>query len=261
MGDVWIHWSVDGIRARLETCRHQREPITQSREHVTCERCLEQLFRVPRRKKGRRGALTREQVQAALMLAKGPKRKALIACIYAYGLRASEPGLIRMTDLDLKQQTITVQRMKGSETRTYSLAGVQPHLGAWLLERKRRRIESAWLFPSAVKGRDSGISRWVPFRLWHRLAHELGLPPEFQFVHRLKSAIATHMVEDGLELAQVQAYLGHTSIRNTERYAKPTDRMVQTIGARFFADQRTTAQVRGSSGAAQRDRLQAWEVD
>ena len=63
---------------------------------------------------------------ARLFRAIGPHRRyrALFLVAYRHGLRASEVGLLRVEDIDLKTLRIMVHRLKGSHS------GMHPHRAA-----------------------------------------------------------------------------------------------------------------------------------
>ncbi len=50
-----------------------------------------------------------------------PRDRALFLVAYRHGLRASEVGLLRAEDLDLRTLRLTVHRLKGSHSGTHPL--------------------------------------------------------------------------------------------------------------------------------------------
>ena len=72
--------------------------------------------------------------------------KAVFLIAYRHGLRASEIGLLRVSDLDLKRLKIVLHRLKGSLSGEHPLQADEARaLKAWL---KHRGTESPILFPS-----------------------------------------------------------------------------------------------------------------
>ena len=66
--------------------------------------------------------LTQEEVQNLFSAIKTKRDRAIFAVAYRHGLRASEVGMLQLTDLDLKAGRITINRVKGSMSGTYPMA-------------------------------------------------------------------------------------------------------------------------------------------
>ena len=66
--------------------------------------------------------LTQEEVQRLFSAIKTKRDRAIFAVAYRHGLRASEVGMLQLTDLDLKAGRITINRVKGSMSGTYPMA-------------------------------------------------------------------------------------------------------------------------------------------
>src|SRR6266480_845364 len=111
--------------------------------------------------------------------AKGAREWAMILLGYKHGLRASEVCNLRMDDIDLKNGSIIVERLKGSlrttqavtEHRGEPLLNELKALRQWL--RERPDDGSDFLFVSQKGGR---LDRTQVFRLFRSIAAEAGLP-------------------------------------------------------------------------------------
>jgi type 1 fimbriae regulatory protein FimE len=158
---------------------------------------------------------------------KGARQWAMILIAYRHGLRASEVCNIRLDDLDLKNGSLIVARLKGSLRTTQALAG---HRGEPLLDeqkavrewlRQRPNDGSDFLFVSQKGGR---LDRTQFFRLFRSIAADAGLPTEKQHPHALKHSLASHLVSANINLALIKQALGHKSINSTMRYLSITDK-------------------------------------
>lgn len=139
--------------------------------------------------------------------------KAIFLIAYRHGLRASEVGLLRVSDLDLKRLRIMLHRLKGSLSGEHPLQADEARaLKAWL---KSRGTDSPILFPSR---RHLPISRQMLDVLMKEYAELAGIPPEKRHFHVLKHSIATHLLDAGAELRFLQDWLGHANIQNTVIY-------------------------------------------
>ena len=158
--------------------------------------------------------------------AKGAREWSMFVLAYKHGLRASEVCNLRLDDIDLKNGSIVVERLKGSlrttqavtEHRGEPLLNELKALREWL--RQRQDDGSDYLFTSQKGGR---LDRSQFFRLFKAIASEAGLPAEKQHPHALKHSIASHLVSANVNLALVKQQLGHKSIGSTMRYVTTTD--------------------------------------
>jgi type 1 fimbriae regulatory protein FimB len=158
--------------------------------------------------------------------AKGSREWAMIVLAYKHGMRASEVCNLRLNDVDMKNGSIVIERLKGSlrttqavtEHRGEPLLNEVKALREWL--RQRPDDGSDYLFTSQKGGR---LDRSQFFRVFRSIAAHAGLPSEKQHPHALKHSIASHLVSVNVNLALVQRQLGHKSIGSTMRYVTTTD--------------------------------------
>jgi type 1 fimbriae regulatory protein FimB len=148
--------------------------------------------------------------------AKGTREWAMIAVAYKHAMRASEVCNLRVEDVDLRNGSIVVERLKGSLRTTQA---VTEHRGEPLLNEHRALREwlrerpvdgSDFLFTSQKGGRlDRSLSSFACFKA---IAAQAGLPPEKCHPHALKHSLASHLVAANVNLALVKQQLGHKSI-------------------------------------------------
>ena len=139
--------------------------------------------------------------------------KAIFLLAYRHGLRASEIGLLRVSDLDLKRLRVMLHRLKGSLSGEHPLQADETRtLKAWL---KSRETDSPILFPFR---RGLTISRQMLDVLMKGYGEEAAIPKDKRHIHVLKHSIATHLLDTGADLRFVQDWLGHANIQNTVSY-------------------------------------------
>jgi integrase len=176
------------------------------------------------------------EVLAVLRAAKarGAREWAMIVLAYKHGMRASEVCNLRLDDVDLKNGSIVVDRLKGSlrtvqamtEHRGKPLLNELKAVGEWL--KQRRDDGSDFLFVSQKGGR---LDRTQFFRLFRSIAATANLPPQTRHPHALKHSIATHLVSANVNLALVKQQLGHKSIGSTMRYVTTSDQQASKAAA------------------------------
>ena len=168
---------------------------------------------------------------ARLFRAIGPHRRdrALFLIAYRHGLRASEVGLLRVEDVDLKTLRIMVHRLKGSHSGAHPLQADEAKALKALL--RERQAASPILFPSS---RGDPIARRTLDWLTKRYGEAADLPPAKRHFHCLKHSIATHLLEAGADLRFVQDWLGHSNIQNTVVYTFLTARSRDSAARKVF---------------------------
>jgi type 1 fimbriae regulatory protein FimB len=151
---------------------------------------------------------------------------AMILLAYRHGMRASEVCNLRLADVDMRSEAITVRRLKGS------MLTVQPlyrHKGQPLLDelaalrhwlRQRKADGSDYVFLSQKGGR---LHRSQFFRVFRACAVTAGLPSEKRHPHALKHSLASHLVAGNVNLAMVRQCLGHKDIASTMKYVGVSD--------------------------------------
>jgi type 1 fimbriae regulatory protein FimB len=161
--------------------------------------------------------LTVEETKKLFSVISDKRDKAIFLTAYRHGLRASEIGLLQVTDVDSKAMKIQLHRLKGS------LGGVHPlmpdearHLKAYL---KFRNSESPYLF---LSNRGLPIGRKMLDVLMKKYGELSGLPKDKRHFHVLKHSVATQMLDSGADLRIVQDWLGHSNIQNTVIYTQIT---------------------------------------
>lgn len=251
------------VRAVVGLCRyHKRAPELLSDEdlrryfvHLTCERkharstvtialsaikffwesTLRRDFSVtgiPRPKRAHRlpVVLTREEVRMILRQIAEQRHRACLALIYACGLRVGEGCRLKVTDLDRARGVIHVRAAKGAKDRYVALpAPILP-----LLERCwRAHRNPVWLFPAGGRGGTRGATTTaaVPIGTVQQVfkaALAVSGVHKHVSVHSLRHAYATHLLEDGVNLRQIQNWLGHNSPAVTAVYTHLTEQATQS---------------------------------
>lgn len=163
--------------------------------------------------------LTREEWEKLLKVIKSPRDRAIFLMAYTYGLRASEIGLLRVSDLNFANDRVYIRRLKGSISGEWRLLpDVEQALKRWLKERQRRGWgEKAALF---LSNRGLPIDRTTLHVLMRKYGELAGLPPHKRHFHAIKHTAAMHLLEETHDVAGVKDWLGHRNIQNTMRYVQ-----------------------------------------
>jgi len=161
--------------------------------------------------------LTTDELKRLFRFITTKRDRALFLVAYRHALRATEVGLLHVSDIDFKNLRINVHRVKGSIPGVHPLQGDEARLlKAWL---RSRGSDSPILFPSR---RNLPISRRQLDHLMKDYGAKAKLPADKRHFHTLKHSIATHLLDAGAELRFVQDWVGHANIQNTVIYTHLT---------------------------------------
>jgi site-specific recombinase XerD len=185
---------------------------------------------MPKRSKALPVILSRREVHDILCRIKIVRHAACLRLIYACGLRISEACRVKVTDIDRGRRLLHVCG-KGSRDRYIPLPdSVMPMLEeCW-----RSHRNEVWLFPWVGRGGGGRLGsmseRPVPIgtiqQVFRRVYLESGITKKVH-VHSLRHAYATHLLEAGISLRQIQYWLGHSTPTMTMHYAQLTSQSTE----------------------------------
>ena len=194
-------------------------------------------FKIKRSKAHTRFIPTQTQVQALLNIPSQRNRldqriRTAFELLYGTGLRRAELLKLNLQDIEHDPPGVWVRRGKGGKDRLQPLGDKLFGILTSYLEDTRALFspgpgENA-LFLGLRGNRWSEIAFAKTFAFYAGRAGMPRLSP-----HGLRNAFATHLLENGAELHQVQFLLGHEDIRTTERYTQLHPLELQKIHRRF----------------------------
>ena len=189
----------------------------------------------------------------ALLDAMSGTPRLMAMLIYGGGLRVSECCELRIKDLDFDQGLVVVRRGKGDNDRSTLLAesgreDLRAQLrrsealheadrrtglaGVWMPDALDRKFPNAgrelawfWVFPSQTLSTDprAGIVRRHHMsdsvvQKAVKVAAQAARIPKPISVHTLRHSFATHLLLNGVDIRQIQEYLGHANVETTMIY-------------------------------------------
>ncbi|ACB83978.1 tyrosine-type recombinase/integrase [Natranaerobius thermophilus] len=140
---------------------------------------------------------------------------------YRCGLRASEVGLIQVSDFNPKMNELYVRRNKNSLNNTIRLDNktaryLKKYIKSYQLK------ENEIMFKSQKR---SPISRQNLDRIMKKYCEKAKIKDVTNWhFHVMKHSIAVHLAETGLDVKELQHYLGHRNIASTLVYFQFTTR-------------------------------------
>ena len=166
-----------------------------------------------------------EEIDALFGVIKKPRDRAIFRVAYHRGLRASEVGMLQLSDFNERIGKLFVHRLKGSDSASQKLLSVElTALRAWVKERGPR---PGPLFPSqmGVRVGKLGIHRNRLDQLMKTYCALAGIPGAKAHMHALKHSCGTHLAEMGQSAHFIQDHLGHINSKSTDVYMNFTQRM------------------------------------
>ena len=167
--------------------------------------------------------LSTQEVQRLLACVHLRHYRVCLSVMYSCGLRLQEGTQLRVAQIDSSRMLLHIQGGKGNKDRYVPLP--QPTLallrGYWSIHR-----HPVWLFPATIP------AGWTPphsqpmdpsgvQKAFKAALHQSGIQ-KAATPHSLRHSYATHLLEAGINLRQIQSYLGHSSLKTTAIYTHLT---------------------------------------
>jgi len=186
---------------------------------------------MPKRGKFLPVILSRKEVRSIISKVRNVRHAACINIIYACGLRLDEACSVKVTDIDRERMQLKV-RGKGSKDRYVPIPpSIMPLLEkCWLSHRN-----PVWMFPFTGRGgvcaptSDRHVPKATVQQVFRAAREESGVKKDAT-PHTFRHSYATHLLEAGVGLRQIQMWMGHSSITMTAHYARLTSQSTETSG-------------------------------
>ncbi len=187
------------------------------------------LFIRPGHEKKLPVVLSRDEVHELFRNIRLLRYRVCLTTIYSCGLRLSEGTHLKVEDIDGDRGFISVRKSKGhmgDKDRNVPLPQKPLKL---LREQWKSHRNKVWIFPSAGHG-----SRNMPYAttpvsnssvqvVFGKALKTAGINKKAT-VHTLRHSWATHLLEAGINLRLIQAWLGHSSPATTSVYTHLTEK-------------------------------------
>jgi len=150
----------------------------------------------------------------------GLRDKAILETLYSTGIRLSEAVNLNVDDIDIVAGFLRVNLGKGSKDRVLPLtksacAALKEYLTNIRPVFCKNNLSEAALFVGVHVGHR--IDATFVSRLVRGYARQANIPKRVT-VHLIRHSIATHLLQNGVHLTQIQKLLGHTQISITQLY-------------------------------------------
>lgn len=157
----------------------------------------------------------------------GHRDRAIVEMLYSCGLRASELTALTLNDIEWKEQIVRIIG-KGDKQRFVPISPTA-------LKQLRLYLEVRPTVATAASGntiflnnRGGGLSRMSVFNIVTGAGRLAGITKSIS-PHTLRHSFATHLLEGGADIRQVQELLGHEDITTTEIYTHISDHHLKEV--------------------------------
>ena len=158
--------------------------------------------------------LTVAELKKVFAAIDNPKHLLMIKLLYSAGLRVSELCNLRVKDLQLEQSYLWVRQGKGRKDRSTVIS-------KYLINQLMSLIQNEQLSNSDYLFSPYSKRRSYHPRSIHAIVKKASIIAKVRkniHPHTFRHSFATHLVEQGNSIQEVQPLLGHTSIRTTMKY-------------------------------------------
>ena len=170
--------------------------------------------------------LSEEEVARLIDSASSSYHRVILMTLYGTGLRREELCRLKVTDVDSQRMVVHVRQGKGNRDRDLPLS---PKLLEVLRDYWRWRKPKTYLFPSLLRTRpEKPITSKTVWYAVQQAARRAGIKKKVH-PHLLRHSWATHLLERGADLREIQVLLGHNDLETTALYLHLSQRHLQAI--------------------------------
>jgi integrase/recombinase XerD len=170
--------------------------------------------------------LSPEEVARLIDAAGNLQARAILMTLYSTGARRSEVVRLRVEDIDSERMVVHIRKGKGGKDRDVPLC---PKLLETLRAYWHWKKPKTWLFPRGIGPRGK-CEHMTDKAVWYacaEAARHAGLKKRVA-PHMLRHSFATHLLENGADLATIQVLLGHADLEATSIYLHLSRRHLET---------------------------------
>jgi integrase/recombinase XerD len=174
---------------------------------------------------------TQSEIQE-LYSAGNEQEKAILNIAYGCGLRVGELSLINKEDIRFTENLLIVQKGKNSKRRIIPInTKVTEELQNYLESQTETKNKAIFINNHSVR-----MQEWTFNKILKELIGKTKFGQRFSTeelnkigIHSLRHSIATHLLENGMKLEQVQTFLGHSHIESTEIYTHINQQQINDL--------------------------------
>jgi integrase/recombinase XerD len=158
--------------------------------------------------------LTQSEVQQIFNAIQNPKHLLMIKVMYSSGIRVSELTNLKVKNLQLDQSYLWVRQGKGRKDRATIISKSLIEPIKQLIQKQQLKPENYLFSPySKINSYNTNTIRAIIKKAQKSTKIHKNIHP-----HSFRHSFATHLIEQGSSVTEVQPLLGHTRIQTTMIY-------------------------------------------
>ena len=171
---------------------------------------------------------SQDQIQALYQVANLEERT-ILNIGYGCGLRVQEMSDLNKEDIRFSENLVIVQKGKNSKRRLVPISDkIKTELEEFIFSNEKKTNE-IFVHSKGQRMQTGTLNKRLK-NLIHKAKLNLN-ETELNTIgiHNLRHSIATHLLQNGMKLEQVQKFLGHSHIESTEIYTHITQNQINNL--------------------------------
>jgi integrase/recombinase XerD len=168
-----------------------------------------------------RVALTQAEIKELYQHTHEYKERAILALAYGCGLRVNEIQQCNIEDLKLRDGYVIVPKGKGNKTRVVPISKTVAKDLSDYLYKERLQVDTKEKKAFILHTKGGRMRKYTYNKILHKLIARTkneNIKAKQISLHNLRHSIATHLIEQGVQLERVREFLGHSQLESTEVY-------------------------------------------
>lgn len=161
--------------------------------------------------------LTQSEIQTLYKTAQTPVETIILHLCYGCGLRRSEVLNLNTRDIDLEKKLLYVRKGKNKKRRVMPLTeSIIEDFRTYILETEDYNNDSF-----LINKKGNKMSGDTIYRIFKALLKRTqNIEPNNYCLHSLRHSIATHLLENDMNVEMVRDFLGHSQLSTTQLYTR-----------------------------------------
>ncbi len=187
-----------------------------------------------------RQILTQAEIQQLYKHCTTARERAILSLAYGCGLRVGEMEQLNVEDIRFRDKMVIIRKGKGNKRRIVPMSpGVVKDLEEYFFEergvlivykeqhREHPREQAFMLNQKGRRMREFTFNKHLRMMI-ERTNNETLKGKEFG-IHSLRHSIATHLIEQGMNVELVRDFLGHSQLETTQIYTHINNEQIKRL--------------------------------